>query len=366
MDGLHFDGLTRALAIPCRRSLLIALGTALVAALAGSEASEDALATRRPRHRQRRRRRATGDHARTEGRKKRKRRRKKKPTATVSPGEASPSSPPSCLPNCEGKACGDSDGCGGACTTGSCPDGQFCQGGHCVSSCTPGWTLCAGACVETQVDADHCGGCNRPCFVQPPESCGTNGQCIGGVCQHWGTDTICSVASCADAGTLSLLAYCDGNGICPPSSQQMCSGYCDAATRSCKQCTMHSQCGSAAWCNSGRCQAKSPNGWKCYTGGWAAACQSGYCVGGYCCSSACVAPRNASSHCNTGTCVFRCKTGFSDCNGDLNALSTDGCETELMADDDNCGACGRRCALESLCPDGTLRSCVNGDCACAV
>src|SRR5687768_3735270 len=34
-----------------------------------------------------------------------------------------------CSPNCKGKSCGASDGCGGVCSAGSCPAGTTCGGG---------------------------------------------------------------------------------------------------------------------------------------------------------------------------------------------------------------------------------------------
>lgn len=54
-----------------------------------------------------------------------------------------------CEPSCEGKACGDDDGCGGVCQNGPCPDCHFCRDGTCVQE-FPG-TPCDGA-----NDADVC------------------------------------------------------------------------------------------------------------------------------------------------------------------------------------------------------------------
>jgi len=47
--------------------------------------------------------------------------------------------------------------------------------------------------------------------------------------------------------------------------------------------------------------------------------------------------------------VLRCDEGFSDCDGDPG----NGCETDLMSDDDNCGSCGNICAASELCTLGT-------------
>ncbi|MCX7943570.1 MAG: hypothetical protein N2746_03580, partial [Deltaproteobacteria bacterium] len=58
-----------------------------------------------------------------------------------------------CTPSCEGKACGDDDGCGGKCV-GSCPSGQTCNPNTyvCEGGCTPN---CTGKACG---DSDGCGG----------------------------------------------------------------------------------------------------------------------------------------------------------------------------------------------------------------
>ena len=42
--------------------------------------------------------------------------------------------------------------------------------------------------------------------------------------------------------------------------------------------------------------------------------------------------------CAGGQCTGACNAGFADCNNDKR---TDGCETSLSADVQNCGGCGR-------------------------
>jgi len=71
---------------------------------------------------------------------------------------------PICMPSCLGKQCGP-DGCGGSC--GTCPDGFKCDAGACVPYCTPD---CKGK---------KCGpdGCNGLCGMCGPDEVCLNGQC---------------------------------------------------------------------------------------------------------------------------------------------------------------------------------------------
>ena len=135
-----------------------------------------------------------------------------------------------CLPDCQGKECGD-DGCGGLC--GYCSLGSDCDEAtglcQCVASCAGkecGSDGCGGSCGQ-------CHGCgvvcisyeclNPDCFAK---DCGDDGQgCICGVCpdtDYCGGDGLChcdgdcAVKECGDDG-------CGGScGTCP--ADQVCGG----------------------------------------------------------------------------------------------------------------------------------------------
>ena len=46
--------------------------------------------------------------------------------------------------------------------------------------------------------------------------------------------------------------------------------------------------------------------------------------------------------------IMSCARGFSDCDGD----ASNGCEVDLMSDDDNCGSCGNACSTTESCGIG--------------
>lgn len=79
------------------------------------------------------------------------------------------------------------------------------------------------------------------------------------------------------------------------------------------------------------------------------------------CNHSCVAD-NSSAACVDGSCVFTCAAHFGDCNQN----DSDGCETSLLDDDANCGACGTVCNPQNAsgggCQDGacTYTSCYAG------
>jgi hypothetical protein len=73
---------------------------------------------------------------------------------------------------------------------------------------------------------------------------------------------------------------------------------------------------------------------------------------------ACALP-NAISACADGCYIAACQFGYDDCD----AMTGNGCETSVLGDPSNCGACGRSCAgipnASASCTDG---NCVLGAC----
>jgi hypothetical protein len=70
------------------------------------------------------------------------------------------------------------------------------------------------------------------------------------------------------------------------------------------------------------------------------------------CGNICQGGSNATASCSNGTCGLTCSSGFADCNHN----AADGCEINLLVNTLNCGACGKSCLPGQACTAG---SCVN-------
>jgi hypothetical protein len=168
-----------------------------------------------------------------------------------------------------------------------------CQGGVCqVRTCTAPLANCdgkfeSGCAVDTSSDVAHCGSCATPC----PTLAGTTFTCASSACK---------VSACADA-------LIDCNGVV--------SDGCECgAPHAVAKCVVP---GSDAGVNSD-------------AGSVADAGDAGD-------TSA-----EAGGSTAPGACVMsgECQPGFANCNGNL---AGDGCETALLTDKTNCGACGWSC-----------------------
>ncbi|MGM0595670.1 MAG: hypothetical protein ACQES9_01395 [Myxococcota bacterium] len=72
------------------------------------------------------------------------------------------------------------------------------------------------------------------------------------------------------------------------------------------------------------------------------------------CNNSCPNPNNILVECDEGECHYQCKTNYADCNQDLDLTDSDGCEVNLVNDDEHCGYCGLDC--------GNFAKCINQTC----
>jgi hypothetical protein len=60
------------------------------------------------------------------------------------------------------------------------------------------------------------------------------------------------------------------------------------------------------------------------------------------CGAICPSNKSTFSECDVGDCIWECATNWDDCD----TVMENGCETDLLSDKNNCGACGTSCDLE--------------------
>ncbi|MDF2692355.1 MAG: Tryptophan synthase alpha chain [Labilithrix sp.] len=239
---------------------------------------------------------------------------------------------------CEVHISNDAENCG-ACGV-KCAPGVRCFDGKC--GCPAGQVDCDGICVDTASSDTNCGTCGNRCVASgttPPTNmeygCGGGdcGQlrCKSNYSQQWRncnddietdgceTNVVGNVNHCGQCGNKCAPGQqClrDRNGIpfcaCEPNETMCGSGsnlYCADLTNSAGDC---GACGHS-------CPGSIANG--------QAVCRKGYCA-------------------------YECETGWGDCDDD----PVNGCETNLMVNGGNCGACGNRCDVAAGQP------CVEGKC----
>ncbi len=240
-----------------------------------------------------------------------------------------------CLPDCDGKICGD-DGCGGNC--GKCEKGFECiEGFQCVCGfegcgddcCGDGQACTEDGCCTPECGGKECGsdGCGYDCgtceenmtcdnfqcicaFEGCGESCCADGEiCFGGACcQADCTGQECGVDGCGGScGSCGANQVCVGGGKCACQFAP-CGDVC---------------CGADATCFEGACCEASCGDDECGSdgcGGSCGECDAGcYCGGGTCLGSCgvCV-PDCAGKECGWDGCGGSCGTckGNTKCNTD--------------------------------------------------
>lgn len=184
------------------------------------------------------------------------------------------------------------------CMSGFCADGVCCDGAcnNTCQACTmvKKGTGTDGVCGPVAGDTDP----DNECTDQGANSCSTNGSCNGaGACKLYASGTNCG-NTCV--GTSSQPRTCDGSGICANTGMPTsCTPYnCDVATGNCKtMCTTVNDCAAGSNCMNNMCVGLQGNGAACMS---AVDCQSGFCVDGVCCNSACTSTCQACSAAKKG------------------------------------------------------------------
>lgn len=300
-----------------------------------------------------------------------------------------------CARDCEGKVCGEQDGCGGVCD-GVCPAQQVCTVGSkklpdgcypcgpdsCDGCCAPDGSCQVGtarqvcgsqgvACADcgelscySDKNVEVVGGVAVVTYINTCSPCGSG--CSSSGCEDDGCGNLCPGASCAPQGpgpapTCQInkagVAECKINSsVCAPA---LCDGCCDGILGTCVDGGVSDKCGSGGLL----CVNCAAMGLACdaVTGqcaGCTPACDS---------SSSCGKPNGCGGVC-TGPEGGQCAPGLSCdaegkcvCGGQGQLLCLDQATSKMVCrdtegDPENCGACG------NLCPEGV--ACEGGKCAC--
>ena len=244
---------------------------------------------------------------------------------------------------CESDVLSDHENCG-VCGN-ACDEGVPCVRGKC--GCEGGKVPCNGRCVDLMSDDDNCGECGikcseipikDPCVPVPPQTvygCGM-GKCGVLRCKRNTADCngdlpteLCKSDGCEVSNIASDPKNCGGCGIeCAPGEEcvaEETGSYCGIP------CAKYNRTLCDVECRDLLNDADS----------------CGAC--GFICPAA---GPNQTRGCEKGVCAYGCVEGFADCNGD----PSDGCEVDLRAHPEHCGACGNQCDREAGQP------CVDGKC----
>ena len=197
---------------------------------------------------------------------------------------------------------------------------------------------------ETDID---CGGIDcPPCALG--RDCRADGDCVNDSC----TGGRCQSASCVDDvrnGTETDVD-CGGAECAPCEAGKKCAKGADCASTICKSGT----------CAEASCTDRVKNGGEIDVdcGGPCEGCEVGKaCVLDGDCKAP---PDDAAAECDDGRCTLVCASGTADCN----ERASDGCEVNTDADLSNCGGCGEVCApanAQGVCDEGVCRIDFDGD-----
>ncbi len=207
----------------------------------------------------------------------------------------------------ENRDTGQSCACDQQCGSGACIAGVCCTSrceGSCQACDLPGKVGTCSPIPEGQAPSNP-----EACPKDPVASCGLEGTCDGkGECRKYPDNTVCEAGSCKGssvAGTKTCR-----NGECTAGINQICAPFsCNAATSTCfAECTKDQDCAEGRTCKDGSC-GEGPAGSACKS---PSQCESGHCVDGVCCNTAC---KGACLTCNDPSSLGACapvKSGVKD------------------------------------------------------
>jgi len=248
-------------------------------------------------------------------------------------GACSAGSPVSCadMNPCTDDSCNPLSGCTLVANSNSCDDGNACTGPDtCVAQLCLGATVTcddSNPCTDDACDAQiGCTHSDNVAACNDGNACSKGDQCSAGVCAG-------AAYTCAAADPCHQAGVCQGDGSCTFANKSNGTS-----------CSDGNACTSADACQGGVCQGKLANFQT-------DANNCGAC--GFVCST----QNGSAPKCASGVCTLTCTIGYGDCNAA--AATSDGCESDLFHDAQDCGACGNQCSVASA---NSVAACHGGGC----
>ncbi len=304
----------------------------------------------------------------------------------------------SCVPGCNvqlGKLCPVGLTCCNNLCIDTTSDPFNCNG--CGNVCNNGNTICcAGMCKNPQTDPDNCSGCGVACSSNhmATRTC-SGGSCNGTCAVNWGdcdnnkltngceTDLTSTTANCGACGmscttlvqnatgaacSASACTYtsCNTNfGDCDGNKSNGCETNLTNTTTHCGACNIN--CNSTelnatgASCASSKCNyvSCSSTSFGDCDGNRTNGCETPLTTTSNCggCGNACDTLHSIGAACGASGCTYTgCVTNYADCI--TTSPDTNGCETNITTDVNNCGACTRACSTSNV----ATRQCTGGLC----
>jgi hypothetical protein len=202
---------------------------------------------------------------------------------------------------------------------------------------------------------EGCDGRDNDCDGRTDEDVSTNTYYIDRDGDGYGSLGAAPITGCLPiAGYVTRAGDCDDtSAVRYPTAEERCNGGdedCDLAVDEAPAAALCSaSSGMMQICSSGVCVTPGCiAGYADCSGAPAPDCETNITTSAVncgACGRVCPNEPNASALCMGGTCgLSPCATGTRDCNMNL-GMGGDGCETSVLTDPNNCGACGSTCAV---------------------
>lgn len=197
--------------------------------------------------------------------------------------------------------------------------------------CPSGQTLCGSTCFDLQTSQANCGTCGDTCSLAHATSACTSGSCTISSCSSGYGNCDGNATNGCETNLNTSLSNCGSCGnVCSPAN----------ATPGCVagSCTIVS-------CSAGfkDCDENPNNGCETAIENNPNNCGS--------CGNVCPSGANSTAVCSLAVCGLICNPGFGDCDGN----PSNGCETSLESNPNNCGTCGNACVSGHLCLSGVCQ-----------